>query len=123
MITALECGHIARLPGWPDDSMQCHTCMADFRNDSKRRVVAIETREWKVTCHSCRYARWTGQDKDAATVKSAKHFHDCSIDYLQHPDVARRVKRDYVRVKRIVVGSGTPIGRIFKSELPDEPPF
>lgn len=123
MIAMLDCRHVVRLPDWPADAMRCYSegCFG------MRRVIAIESREWKVTCNGeCRYARWFGQDQSGANVKANLHKHSCMVDYLKHPATEKRIRRDYRRVKRIIPGMGgilTVPAYSRQSELPDEPPF
>lgn len=105
MITELACCHVYLIEGWPLDSVTCPRC---YR---LRPVVAIECREWKVTCYGCRYGKWCGQSQglalDLVSAHVRKHAHQVTADYLMHPDSLKKLKQTYKGVKPRIIGDRT----------------
>lgn len=132
MIIALSCGHITVVNGWPDMGVICRKHTKTMMTG----LMAIECREWKTTCRSCRFARWFGQDKTSANLAAVKHRHECNVDFLARDEMKAKVRELYPRtVKHFIAnweanrkpgGRHMPQPTMFPvKEEPDddEPPF
>lgn len=124
----LECGHLGTSKMYPDQMVYCEEC--DPEGNTKVRLFAIETREWKTACQMCSFARWCGAAKTNAITTEAKHTlskgHDRYItDFLQHPDKQREVISIYGRrFPRIISDRAElPAYPHRAKDIPDEPPF
>lgn len=107
MMYQLDCGHKGSCSGWPPAKPRC-----DKHGDARvySAVIAIECREYKTTCFDgCHWARWYGQDKDAANLAATKHPHRCNVDYLRHPKVYRRMRREWPRRIKPFIIDRTPM--------------
>lgn len=103
MIAELACAHVFLFDGWPLETVSCPRCRL------LRPIVAIECREWKVTCYTCRFARWCGQSQGVALDRRVAHHrtspgHKVTVDYLAHPDNQKKLKSLYKRVKPRIMG-------------------
>jgi hypothetical protein len=102
-------------------------------------VSAVECREYKATCHSCRYSRWTGQSMADANSKINSHCrrnptHKGTVDYLAYPKTVKEFKLRYGnqrKVKKWIVNDPTRSRRVVplvmamavSRKFPNEPPF
>lgn len=65
-------------------------------------IDAIETREWHVTCHSCRYGRWAGMSHQTARILERRHLvskpgHNTTIDFQVPEDVREKWRQVFGR--------------------------
>jgi hypothetical protein len=116
-----ECHHVYGMRGWPSDKFFCDRC------NITRGLFAIECREWKVSCNTCRYARWCGQSKDNANILSNRHKHYCTVDYVTNDDNRNRLKAVYPPRTGKYVQNQTDLkmsnGEVPLMTVPDIPPF
>lgn len=109
----LKCGHIGESSqGFADISMAM-LCPVDGPSCyGLWPLVAVECREWKITCQTCRYARWTGQSQGMALDLQRKHLHQAhtmhhvtTVDLLTHPDKQKVLRSVFAsnRIKTYIV--------------------
>lgn len=132
---AMQCGH-SRMAPLADiqERMQCNVCKR------YRKVKAIESREWYFKCGGCRYARFTGQNKqEAKTLLGIHHINthhtNGDVYYRRHPEKSAAIRRMWGRKVRDVL---IPEKNIYPDEklplkmmkrdieevmLPEKPPF
>lgn len=97
MEVMLSCGTITLIEDvWSKVNAQCPIHhMPDV-------ITAIETREWHVKCHSCRYGRWVGASNALALIVERKHLankpdHKTSVDFIVPDDVREKWRQVFGR--------------------------
>ena len=89
----MECDHTDQVPfATLYERMTCPEC------NRKRKVKAVETREWFFKCGQCRYGRFTGQSKvDAEALLGIHHIktHHVggSVWYRKHPQKVQAIRQ------------------------------
>ena len=93
-------------------------------------VAAIETREYHVKCHTCRFGKWCGQSKQQAEQVANRHesthaFHVLSIDYLRYPDTYEAFRANYGRSRQVqwFINGPKLVMRSGERIAEDVPPF
>lgn len=96
----LECSHVLVVRVTPErtvpaEFVRCNDCKADVA------LYAVECREWRVNCPSCRYARWYGDSQQSANEARSRHWtkvnHTCAVRYTIHYDKFQVLKKYYKR--------------------------
>lgn len=137
-LAELECGHILTVQ-WspvPPEFVPCIECVSFWDGVANVRLFAVECREWKVSCKSCTYARFTGADQSECLRLAARHTgktgHESFRNDLQLVEQKRDLLRDaYGRsVKPFIRDSIKPVAkgfagrpRMLSPAQPDIPPF
>lgn len=85
--------------------MTCPVC------STRRRLLAVETREYHIKCDDCRFSRWCGQDEPGARRTAARHNanHVVHIDYQSVTDVKLTVRGMFSRKVRTVIDSAVSL--------------
>lgn len=110
MLIELKCGTVQETGSqlWLDlrEHMRCSNC------NTLQKVVAVETREWKVKCNypRCPVGKWTGQDLDYAKsfarahVANKSHHQTQTIDYMCEPGKVMKLRNILgPRVKAVIL--------------------
>jgi hypothetical protein len=93
LLISMSCGHKRVERDWPAESLVC----LKHEQAMRVRLIAVECREWKTTCKSCRWARWFGQDRTTANLAASKHRHECNVDFLARDEPKAKVRELYGR--------------------------
>ena len=99
----LACTHTGDARSLADmrEIMTCPVC------DTRRKLLAIESREWHVSCEDCTFGRWCGSSEDLASSVAVRHRmgHRVHVDWTRHPDTVKQIKEIFGRTVRNVIVS------------------
>lgn len=122
MLIELKCGNVQETGVTLDMTLREH--MRCARCNKLQKVVAVETREWKVKCTypRCPIGKWTGQSQDDAKIfarahqANKSHHQTQTVDYMCVPGKVMRVRNMLGRGVRTAIiipitsqCEGTPI--------------
>lgn len=106
---ALACGcrGVRDLTDYPEH-LRCEGHSHYGGHPVEQKIIGIETREWKVSCCCCRYARWYGADRSGARVARRKHeassgHSPIEITYMTPEAVRKRFRDVYGRSMKLFI--------------------